>query len=50
MGDTSEFSLTIRLFLKAYQWRKIDPVPWTFFKKFLSQSKLALAEARRGDS
>jgi hypothetical protein len=50
MGDTSEFSLTIRLFLKAYQWRKIDPVPWTPLKKPLSQSKLALAEARRGDS
>jgi D-proline reductase (dithiol) PrdB len=45
MGDTSEFSLTIRLFLKAYQWRKIDPVPWTPLKKPLSQGKLALVSS-----
>ncbi len=45
MGDTSEFSLPIRLFLKAYQWRKIDPVPWTPLKKPLSQSKLALVSS-----
>jgi D-proline reductase (dithiol) PrdB len=45
MGDTSEFSLTIRLFLKAYQWRKIDPVPWTPLKKPLSQSKVALVSS-----
>jgi D-proline reductase (dithiol) PrdB len=45
MGDTSEFSLTIRLFLKAYQWRKIDPVPWTPLMKPLSQSKLALVSS-----
>jgi D-proline reductase (dithiol) PrdB len=45
MGDTSEFSLAIRLFLKAYQWRKIDPVPWAPLKKPLSQSKLALVSS-----
>jgi len=45
LGDTSEFSLTIRLFLKAYQWRKIDPVPWTPLKKPLSQCKLALVSS-----
>lgn len=45
MGDTSEFSLTIRLFLKAYQWRKMDPVPWTPLKKPLSQSKMALVSS-----
>jgi D-proline reductase (dithiol) PrdB len=42
MGDTSEFSLTIRLFLKTYQWRRIDPVPWTPLRKPLSQCRLAL--------
>lgn len=36
------FSLTIHLFLKAYQRRKIDPVPRTPLKKPLSQSKIAL--------
>ncbi len=45
MGDTGEFSLTVRLFLKAYRWRKIHPVPWTPLKKPLSQSKLALVSS-----
>jgi D-proline reductase (dithiol) PrdB len=45
MGDPGEFSLTTRLFLKAYHWRKIDPVPWTPLKKPLSQSKLALVSS-----
>ena len=45
LGDTSEFSLTVRLFLKAYQWRKIDPVPWAPLKKPLSQCKLALVSS-----
>jgi D-proline reductase (dithiol) PrdB len=45
MGETSEFSLTVRLFLKAYQWRKIDPVPWTPLKKPLSQCKLGLVSS-----
>ncbi len=45
MGDTSEFSLTVRLFLKTYSWRKIDPVPWTPLKKPLSQCKLALVSS-----
>ena len=45
MGDTIEFSLTVRLFLMAYQWRKIDPVPWTPLKKPLSRSKLALVSS-----
>src|SRR5688572_19059856 len=42
MADYSEFSLPIRLFLKAYPWRQIDPVPWTALQKPLKQSKLAL--------
>jgi D-proline reductase (dithiol) PrdB len=45
MGDTSEFSLTVRLFLKTYSWRRIDPVPWTPLKKPLSQSRLALVSS-----
>ena len=42
MGEMSEFNLKVRLFLKAYRWRRIDPVPWTPLKKPLSQCKLAL--------
>ena len=45
MGDTSEFSLTIRLFLKAYRWRRIDPVPWTPLRKPLAQCRLALVSS-----
>ena len=45
MGDTSEFSLTVRLFLKAYQWRRIDPLPWTPLRKPLSQCRLALVSS-----
>jgi len=42
MGDLSEFSLTVKLFLKAYRWRKIDPIPWAALKKPLSECRLAL--------
>ncbi len=42
MGTLNEFSLPVRLFLKAYPWRKIDPVPWTPLRKPLAQAKLAL--------
>ena len=45
MGGTSEFPLTIRLFLKTYQWRRIDPVPWTPLRKPLSQCQLALVSS-----
>jgi D-proline reductase (dithiol) PrdB len=38
----SEFPLSLRLFLKAYPWRRIDPVPWTPLAKPLSESRLAL--------
>jgi D-proline reductase (dithiol) PrdB len=42
MGMLSEFPLSLRLFLKAYPWRRIDPVPWTPLTKPLSESRLAL--------
>ena len=42
MGDLSEFSLKTRLFLKAYPWRRIDPVPWVPLAKPLSECRLAL--------
>lgn len=42
MGDVSEFSLKTRLFLKAYPWRRIDPVPWAPPGKPLSECRLAL--------
>ncbi|NNL78774.1 MAG: hypothetical protein HKO68_20775 [Desulfobacterales bacterium] len=42
MGDISEFSFKYRLFLKAYPWRRIDPVPWTPLKKALNDCRLML--------
>ena len=45
MGDLNEFSLPVKLFLKAYPWRKIDPVPWAPRKKPLSECRLALVSS-----
>ena len=45
MGEMSEFSLATRMFLKAYHWRRIDPVPWTPLRKPLSDCKLALGSS-----
>lgn len=45
MGDLGEFSRTLRLFLKAYRWRRIDPVPWTPLRKPLSESRVAIVSS-----
>ncbi len=45
MGDLNEFSLPVRLFLKAYPWRRLDPVPWTPLRRPLSQCRLALVSS-----
>ena len=42
MGDLTEFSLPLRLFLRSYRWRRIDPVPWTPLEKPLRLCRLAL--------
>jgi D-proline reductase (dithiol) PrdB len=42
MGDLGEFNLGVRLFLKAYRWRRIDPVPWTPIRKPLCECRVAL--------
>ncbi len=42
MGDLGEFSLKYKLFLKAYPWRRIDPVPWAPLKKPLKNSRAAV--------
>jgi len=42
LGEFSEFSTATRLFLKAYRWRRVDPVPWAPLRKPLSESRLAL--------
>lgn len=35
----------MQLFLKAYPWRRIDPVPWTPLKKPLSECRVALVSS-----
>jgi D-proline reductase (dithiol) PrdB len=42
LGELSEFPLKYKLFLKAYPWRRIDPVPWTALKKPLKDIRLVL--------
>ncbi len=45
MGDPGEFSPAIRLFLKAYPWRRIHPVPWSALRKPLAVCRLALVSS-----
>lgn len=45
MGDLSEFSRSVRLFLRAYRWRRIDPVPWAPLSRPLSRCRLALVSS-----
>ena len=42
MGDLSEFSFVVRAFLKAYRWRRIDPIPWTPLRKPLAAANVAI--------
>ena len=45
MGSLSEFPLRYKLFLKAYRWRRIRPVPWTPLRKPLQACKAALVSS-----
>ncbi len=45
MGELEEFPRKWRLFLRAYPWRRIDPVPWTQLAKPLSECRLALVSS-----
>ncbi len=45
MGELGEFPRRWRLFLRAYPWRRIDPVPWTRLAKPLSECRLALVSS-----
>ncbi len=45
MGELSEFSLPVRLFLRAYRWRRIDPVPWTPLARPLSECRVAVVSS-----
>ncbi len=45
MATVAELSLSVRLFVKAYRWRRIDPVPWAPLKKPLREARLALVSS-----
>ena len=45
MGEVSEFSLSTRLFLKSYRWRRIDPVPWSPLSKPLAETRVGLVSS-----
>ena len=42
MANLSELPLSARVFLKAYPWRRIDPVPWSPLARPLRESRVAL--------
>lgn len=42
MGSTDEFSWKVRMFLSAYPWRRVDPVPFTPLPRPLAQCRVAL--------
>jgi D-proline reductase (dithiol) PrdB len=45
MATMNDFSLPVRLFLKSYRWRRIDPVPWAPLRRPLAESRLALVSS-----
>lgn len=45
MGEISEFSPPVRLFLKLYPWRRIEPVPWMPLARPLRHCRVALVSS-----
>ena len=45
MADLGELSLKYRLLLKAYRWRRIEPVPWAPLAKPLAGCRVALGSS-----
>ena len=42
MAELGDLPLRIRAFLRVYQWRRIDPVPWSPMRKRLAESNVAV--------
>jgi D-proline reductase (dithiol) PrdB len=42
MGNIDEFSRSLRVFLRTYRWRRIDPVPWQPLAKPLSECRVGI--------
>jgi len=45
MGELSEFPLSVQLFLRAYRWRRIAPVPFAPLTKPLAECRVALVSS-----
>jgi D-proline reductase (dithiol) PrdB len=45
MATFAELPLSWRVFLQAYPWRRIDPVPWTPLRKPLAACRVALVSS-----
>ena len=45
MARNDELPLHYRAFLKAYRWRRIDPVPWAPLGKPLAEARLGLVSS-----
>jgi D-proline reductase (dithiol) PrdB len=45
VADISELSLRDRAFLRAYRWRRVDPVPWTPLVKPVASCRIALVSS-----
>ena len=45
MARLDELLLKDRIFVRAYRWRRIDPVPWTPLAKPLAECRLALVSS-----
>ncbi|HYO14400.1 MAG TPA: glycine/sarcosine/betaine reductase selenoprotein B family protein [Thermoanaerobaculia bacterium] len=45
MADLADLSLPVRMFLTAYRWRRIDPVPWAPPAKPLAESRVVLVSS-----
>jgi D-proline reductase (dithiol) PrdB len=45
VGEIAEFPLAVRLLLRAYPWRRVDPVPWAPLQRPLAACRLALVSS-----
>lgn len=45
MGEIGEFSPVLRMFLKAYPWRQVRPVPWAPLRRPLAECRVALVSS-----
>ncbi|HVG24012.1 MAG TPA: glycine/sarcosine/betaine reductase selenoprotein B family protein [Thermoanaerobaculia bacterium] len=42
MVEIAQLPLATRIFLQAYRWQRIDPVPWAPLRKPLAETKIAI--------